>query len=426
MKEIAPRTLVLHCIAFVLCCVCTCMCILLGYCEASNHTVMRIRLWPARRVGRKRFPLTRKCKRQSWSLLVTTDVTTNSATYGDWMPSCSLRGGAGGSAATRRRRNESALIHAPQRILSEFSSDDDSETGTMPAANPPSRKTAYRHDTRDDDGDDESELLSSLGTLVNRYATTRGRPQIPLVEQLRQLLDRFTRSDATRRVHFRDDNEIQTPVSDDENAKSSGKGAKTHARGKGKSIVQHDDSKTNSKLMVKPCSLGMAKPKQVISLRHCNNPARAESSVSHSLVARGKEHRYNGSPNFQMKHHTLTSFVPTHNGSWTKPSTGCTPWKWIITYSWGKKSMTVRKVGTAWSTSWVEPGIACVLSDMNKDLLLSETCNRQDTRMGYGQWLLIRVWSWKICNHHSQMAKTQNNHTGPMEFLRLLMDYWKR
>ena len=115
----------------------------------------------------------------------------------------------------------------------------------MPAANPPSRKTAYRHDTRDDDGDDESELLSSLGTLVKMYATTRGRPQIPLVEQLRQLLDRFTRSDATRRVHFRDDNEIQTPVSDDENAKSPGKGAKTHARGKGKSIVQHDDSKTN-------------------------------------------------------------------------------------------------------------------------------------------------------------------------------------
>ena len=229
------------------------------------------------------------------------------------MPSCSLRGGTGGLAATRRRRNESALIHALQRILSEFSSDDDSETGTLPAANPPSRKTA------DDDGDDESEVLSSLGTLANRYATTRGRPQIPLVEQLRQLLDRFTRSDATRRVHFRDDNEIQTPVSDDENAKSSGKGAKTHARGKGKSIVQHDDSKTNSKLMAKPCSLGMAKPKQVISLGHCNNPARAESSVSHSLVARGKEHRYNGSPNFQMKtpvkHRTLTSFVPTHNGS---------------------------------------------------------------------------------------------------------------
>ena len=70
-------------------------------------------------------------------------------------------------------------------------------------------------------------------------------PQIPLVEQLRQLLDRFTRSDATRRVHFRDDDEVQTPVSDDENAKSPGKGAKTHARGKGKSIVQHDDSKTN-------------------------------------------------------------------------------------------------------------------------------------------------------------------------------------
>ena len=162
------------------------------------------------------------------------------------MPSYSLRGGAGGSAATRRRRNESTLIHALlQRILSEFSSDDDSETGTMPAANPPSRKTAYRHDTRDDDGDDESELLSSLGTLVKMYATTRGRPQIPLVEQVRQLLDRFTRSDATRRVHFRDDNEIQTPVSDDENAKSPGKGAKTYARGKGKSIVQHDDSKTN-------------------------------------------------------------------------------------------------------------------------------------------------------------------------------------
>ena len=45
---------------------------------------------------------------------------------------------------------------------------------------------------------------------------------------------------------------------------------------------EHMVGKT-SKLMAKPCSLGMAKPKQVISLRHCNSPARAESSVSHSL-----------------------------------------------------------------------------------------------------------------------------------------------
>ena len=161
------------------------------------------------------------------------------------MSSHSLRGGAGGSAATRRRRKESALIHALQRILSEFSSDDDSETGTTPPANPPSRRTAYRNETRDDDGDDDSELLSSLGTLVNKYASTRGRPQTPLVEQLRQLLDRFTRPVATRRVHFHDDTDSQTPTSDDENAKSSGKGAKTQTRGKGKSFVQHDDSKTN-------------------------------------------------------------------------------------------------------------------------------------------------------------------------------------
>ena len=99
------------------------LCIYCGYREARKNIPVRVKLWPALKIGQRRYRCFKKCKQFTRPLIVSTFHTHASENTESWKPllSCHLRGGAGGSAATRRRRTESSLVDALRKILSDFS-----------------------------------------------------------------------------------------------------------------------------------------------------------------------------------------------------------------------------------------------------------------------------------------------------------------